>query len=350
MTEIDKTARHPLAATAATAATVTHGLRRRKLLGAFGAAALGSTLPLPARAQAAWPNKPIRLVVGYAPGGVADITARMVAAKISTALGQQVVVDNRPGAGGIVAADTVAKAEPDGYTLLHLNQGNAVSAALFRTLPFDIVRDFSTISAMGYFTVIVLADKESNINSISDLLAQAKANPDKINIGTVSVGSGQHMAASLFKAVTGINCAIVPFKSTPTLISALKGRDIQVAFEIGAPVLSMIKAGEIKPVAVTAGARFRGLPEVPTVKESGVANYEVIAWNGVAAPAKTPRPIIDRLNREINAAMAQPDVRQKFQDFGIDSRGGTPEEMHELLVSEIAKWNQVVATTKMEKQ
>lgn len=318
-------------------------------LAAAFSSVLATAFSGPAMAQA-YPSKPIRMIVPFPAGGATDILARALSQKLGEKIGQTVVVDNRPGAGGIVAADTVAKAEPDGYTLLHLNQGNAVSAALFRTLPFDIVRDFSTISAMGYFTVIVLADKESNINSIGDLLAQAKANPDKINIGTVSVGSGQHMAASLFKAVTGINCAIVPFKSTPTLISALKGRDIQVAFEIGAPVLSMIKAGEIRPVAVTAGARFRGLPEVPTVKESGVANYEVTAWNGVAAPAKTPRPIIERLNREINAAMAQPDVRQKFQDFGIDSRGGTPEEMHELLVSEIAKWNQVVATTKMEKQ
>jgi tripartite-type tricarboxylate transporter receptor subunit TctC len=323
--------------------------RRRDFLKSAGALALGSALPPGASAQGAWPQKPIRLVVGYAPGGVADITARMVAEKVSAKLGQQIVVDNRPGAGGIVAADLVAKSEPDGYNLLHLNQGNAVSAALFRTLPFDIIKDFNTVSAMGYFTVIILADKDSPVNSVQDLLAQAKANPAKFNIGSVSVGSGQNMAASLFKAVTGTPASIVPFKSTPSLISALRGGDIQVAFEIGAPVLAMLKHGDIKAIAVTAASRFRGLPEVPTVKESGVANYDVIAWNGVAAPAKTPRPIIERLNREINAAMALPDIRQKFADFGIDSRGGTPEEFHDLVVSEVNKWTKVVAETKMEK-
>jgi tripartite-type tricarboxylate transporter receptor subunit TctC len=293
-----------------------------------------------------YPNRPIRLVVGYAPGGVADITARMVAQKISTELGQQVIVDNRPGAGGIVAADLVAKAEPDGYTLLHLNQGNAVSAALFKTLPFDIIKDFAPVSAMGYFTVIVLADKDSALNTLGDFLALAKAHPEKVNVGSVSIGSGQHMAAAYFKAVSGLDFTIVPFKSTPSLVSALKGHDIQVAFEIGA----MIRSGDLKALAVTAGARFRGLPDVPTVKEAGLPGYQVTAWNGVAAPAKTPRAIIDRLNREINAALAQPDIKQKFQEFGIDSRGGTPEEFRDLVVSEVAKWNQVMVSTKMEKQ
>ncbi|MDB5807667.1 MAG: hypothetical protein JWN73_4989 [Betaproteobacteria bacterium] len=328
--------------------------RRRDFLKSAGALAAGSALPLSAlplnaHSQAAWPQKPIRLVVGYAPGGVADITARMVAEKVSGKLGQQIVVDNRPGAGGIVAADLVAKSEPDGYNLLHLNQGNAVSAALFRTLPFDIVKDFSTVSAMGYFTVIILADKDSSITSVHELLAQAKARPDKFNIGSISVGSGQNMAAALFKAVTGTPASIIPFKSTPSLISALKGGDIQVAFEIGAPVLAMLKHGDIKAIAVTAAQRYRGLPDVPTVKESGVAGYDVIAWNGVAAPAKTPRAIIERLNREINAAMALPDIKSKFADFGIDSRGGTPEEFHDLVVAEVNKWTKVVAETKMEK-
>ncbi|HEY4370725.1 MAG TPA: tripartite tricarboxylate transporter substrate binding protein [Burkholderiales bacterium] len=323
---------------------------RRGFLKHTGALALGAALPAAgARAADAWPSKPIRLVVGYAPGGVADITARMVAEKVSAKLGQQIIIDNRPGAGGIVAADLVAKSDPDGYNLLHLNQGNAVSAALFRTLPFDIIKDFDTVSAMGYFTVIILANQGSSVTSVQELLRQAKANPSKFNIGTISVGSGQNMAASLFKAVTGTPASIVPFKSTPSLISALKGGDVQVAFEIGAPVLAMIRHGDVKAVAVTAAQRYRGLPDVPTVKESGVPNYDVIAWNGVAAPKKTPRAIIERLNREINAAMALPDIKQKFGDFGIEARGGTPEEFHNLVVSEVNKWTKVVAETKMEK-
>ncbi len=297
-----------------------------------------------------YPNKPIRLVVGYAPGGVADITARMVAQKLSDALGQQVVVDNKPSAGGIVAGETVAKADPDGYTLLHMNYGNAVSAAMFNKMPYDIKRDFQPISAMGFFDVVMLVDKSSDIQSVQDFITKAKANPEKYNIGTVSLGSGQHMSAVLFKSLTGLNTTIVPYRTTPSLMLALKSKDIAVAFEIISPAMPLIRGGEIKAMAVSSGTRFRGLPEVPTLAESGVKGYNVTAWNGVAAPAKTPRPIIERLNKEINAALALPDVRSKFQDVGIDARGGTPEELRDILSGEIDKWNNLVTTMKLERQ
>ena len=314
-----------------------------------GIALLGSVSGVQAQANN-YPNKPIRLVVGYAPGGVADITARMVAQKLSDALGQQVVVDNKPSAGGIVAGDTVAKAEPDGYTLLHMNYGNAVSAAMFNKMPYDIKKDFQPISAMGFFDVVMLVDKSSDIQSVQDFIAKAKAAPEKYNIGTVSLGSGQHMSAVLFKSLTGLNTTIVPYKTTPSLMLALKGKDISVAFEIISPVMPLIRGGEVKAMAVSSGTRFRGLPEVPTLMESGVKGYNVTAWNGVAAPAKTPRPIIERLNKEINAALALPDVRSKFQDVGIDARGGTPEELRDILSTEIDKWNNLVTTMKLERQ
>ncbi len=326
--------------------------RRRVLASSLAAAGLSAAAPftVPGVRAQAWPAKPIRWVVGYAPGGVADITARMIAVKLSTALSQQVIVDNRPSAGGIVAAETVARAEPDGYTLLHMNQGNAVSAALFKTLPYDTVRDFAPVSAMGFFDVLVLANKGSPLNSVRDVLALAKSAPDKLNIGTVAVGSGQHMAASLFKSLSGLDLTLVPFKSTPALFSALKGNDIQVAFEITAPARALVKSGELKVLAVSSAKRFAGLPDTPTIAESGLPGYNVAAWNGVAAPAKTPRAIIERLNREINAALAQADIREKFQDFGIDARGGSPEDLRDLLASEIAKWKTVVDTTGIEKQ
>ena len=297
-----------------------------------------------------YPNKPIRLVVGYAPGGVADITARMVAQKLSDALGQQVVVDNKPSAGGIVAGETVAKAEPDGYTLLHLNYGNAVSAAMFNKMPYDIKRDFQPISAMGFFDVLMLVDKSSDIQSVQDFITKARANPEKYNLGTVSLGSGQHMSAVLFKSLTGLNSTIVPYKTTPSLMMALKSKDIAVAFEIISPAMPLIRSGELKVLAVSSDARFRGLPDVPTLMESGVKGYNVTAWNGVAAPAKTPRFIIERLNKEINAALALPDVRSKFQDVGIDARGGTPQELRDILSNEIDKWNNLVTTMKLERQ
>jgi tripartite-type tricarboxylate transporter receptor subunit TctC len=296
-----------------------------------------------------YPTKPIRLVLGYAPGGVADITARLVAQKLSLSLGQQVIVDNKPSAGGIVAAETVAKADPDGYTLLHMNYGNAVSAALFRKLPFDIKTDFQPISAMGFFDVVMLVDKNSDIKSVQDFIAKAKESPDKYNIGTVSLGSGQHMSATLFKSLTGLQTTIVPYKTTPSLMLAIKSKDITVAFEIISPSLPLIRSGEIKALAVSSAHRFKGLADIPTLMESGVKGYEVTAWNGVAAPAKTPRAIIDRLNKEINTALAIPEVKNKFQELGIDSRGGTPEELQNILVNEIDKWNTLVSVMKVER-
>ena len=324
----------------------------RALRHALVALACLSCLPtvVPSAQAQTWPAKPIRFVVGYAPGGVADITARMIAQKLSLALGQQVVVDNRPSAGGIVAADLVAKADPDGYTLLHLNQGNAVSAVMFKSLPYDTVHDFAPVSAMGFFDVLVLSARESPLNHLRDVIAAARANPDKLNIGTVAIGSGQHMAASLFKAMTGLNLTLVPFKSTPALMGALKSGDIQVAFEFNAPIRGLIKSGEVKVLAVSGATRFAGMPAVPTVAESGVAGYDVAGWNGIAVPARTPRSIVDRLNREIIAAMALPEIREKFQEFGIDARGGTPENLRDLLAGEIAKWKNVVETTGIEKQ
>lgn len=296
-----------------------------------------------------YPNKPIRLVLGYGAGGVADITARLVAQKLSDALGQQVVVDNRPSAGGIVAGEMVAKADPDGYTLLHMNYGNAVSQALFKKLPYDIKKDFVPISAMGFFDVLMLVDKGSDIQSVQDFINKAKANPEKYNIGSVSIGSGQHMSANLFVSMSGLQSTLVPFKTTPSLMMALKSKDVAVAFEIISPAMSLIKSGEIKAIAVSSSNRFKGLSDVPTINESGVKGYDVMAWNGIAAPAKTPKAIIERLNREVNLILNSPEVKQKFLDVGIDSRGGSPEDLRDLLSNEIDKWNNLVNTLKMER-
>jgi tripartite-type tricarboxylate transporter receptor subunit TctC len=323
--------------------------RFHRYLSLLLAAALAVTGSSAACAQS-YPSKPIRIVVGYAVGGVADITARLIAQKLSIALGQQVIVDNRPSAGGIVAGEMVAKADPDGHTLLHINYGNAVSAVVFTALPYDIERDFAPVSPMGFFDVLVLVNKSSPLNSVSDLVAASRATPDRINVGTVSIGSGQHMAAELFRATTGANLTLVPFKTTPSLVRALLNNDIQVAFEIGAPVMPLVKNGDLRALAVSSGKRFSGLPDVPTVQESGVANYDVTAWNGIAAPAKTPRAIVDRLNKEINAALALPDVRQKFQELGIDARGGSPEDLRAILSGEIAKWKVLASDAKLEKQ
>ncbi len=301
-------------------------------------------------AQGKYPERPIRLIVGYAPGGVADLTARLMAQKLSASMGQQVIIENRPSAGGIIAAETVAKAEPDGYTLLHMNSGNAISVSLFKSLPFDIIRDFASVSRMGSFDIVVFTNKDSPLNDVKDLISTAKASPDKFNIGSINIGSTQHLAAEYFKGVTGLNVPIIPFKTTPALIMAIKSNDIQAAFEVIAPVMPFIKSGDLKALAVSADRRFPGIPSVPTVRESGFPTYQVTAWNAIAVPTKTPRAIIERLNKEINTALAQPDIRKRFQELGMNVHGGTPEELDELLASEIAKWGNIIAAAKIEKQ
>ncbi len=302
-----------------------------------------------ANAADVYPSKPIRLILGYAPGGVADITARLIAQKMSDSMGQQIVVDNRPSAGGIVAAQAVAAADPDGYTILHLNYGNAVSEAIFKKLPYDIQKDFEPVSLMGSFDVLMLVDKNSDIQSVADFIGKAKANPEKYNIGSVSAGSGQHMSASLFKSMTGLQVEIVPYKATSNLFMALKSKDISVAFEIISPAMAMIKSGDLKPLAVSSSKRYEALSSVPTLNESGVKGYDVVAWNGMAVPAKTPKAVIERLNKEVNLALKDPEVKAKFQSVGIEPKGGSADDLKTLLANEIAKWKKLVSQLNMEK-
>jgi len=274
----------------------------------------------------------------------------VLAQKMSETIGQQVLVENRPSAGGIIASEAVAKAEPDGYTLLLISNGNAVSATLFKSLPYDTVNDFAPVSTAGFFDLVVLVDGDSKIGSVRELIAAAKANPAKFNIGTINIGSTQHLSAELFRSMAGVEAQTVPFKGTPAVVTALRANDVQVAFEILAPVMSQIKAGALKPLAVTSNRRFAGLPDVPTVSESGLPGYQSSSWNGIAAPARTPQAIIDRLNREINAAVAAPELKQRLQDLGVEARASTPQALKELLVSEIAKWRAVIERAKIEKQ
>jgi tripartite-type tricarboxylate transporter receptor subunit TctC len=297
-----------------------------------------------------YPSKPVRIVVPFGPGGVGDISARVLAQKMSEGLGQQVLVENRPSAGGIVASEMVAKADPDGYTLLLLTNGQAVSVSLFKSLPYDAVNDFAPVSTLGLFDMVVLVNSEWKIGSVAELIAAAKASPGKLNFGTINPGGTQHLAAELFKSMAGIDVQTVPFKGTPAVLTALRGNEVQAAFEFIAPALPQIKSGALKPLAVTSKRRFAGLPDVPTVAEGGVAGYEASAWNGIAAPAKTPRSIVERLNKEVNAALASPEVKQRLRGVGVEAQGSTPEQFRAFLVSEIAKWRDVIARAKIEKQ
>jgi tripartite-type tricarboxylate transporter receptor subunit TctC len=322
---------------------------RKRTFARLLAAACAALIAGSAAAQA-YPTQPIKIVLGYAAGGVADITARVLAQKLSQQLGQQVIIDNRPSAGQIVASEAVAKSDPDGYTLLWLNSGHAVSVSLFKSLHYDAVKDFAPISTIGAFGMVLAVDPSSPYRTLKDFIAAAKASPGKINVGTTNPGGTQFIAAELFKSMAGIEFQIVPYKATPPIITSVKGKDLQGMVEILAPMLPQIRSGNLRALAVTFDHRFGGLPDVPTIAEEGVPGYEASAWNALAAPAKTPRPIIDRLNREIRTAAAAPDLRQRLQDLGVDVRASSPEELRAHLVGDIAKWKTVIERAHIEKQ
>jgi tripartite-type tricarboxylate transporter receptor subunit TctC len=225
-----------------------------------------------------------------------------------------------------------------------------VSASLFNVLPYDPAKDFLPISTVGFFGMALLVDSKSPYQSVKDLIAAAKANPGKLNVGTTSPGGTQHIAAELFKSMAGLDFQTIPFKTTPLIITSVKTGDLQAMVEILAPMMPHIKSGSLRALAVTFDHRFSELPDVPTLAEAGVPGYEASAWNGVAAPLKTSNAIIDRLNREINAAVVAPEVRQRLLGLGVDPRGSTPQELHDLLISETAKWKKVVEAANIPKQ
>ena len=322
---------------------MTNILRRTLLLAALATAA-GAL-----HAQT-WPAQPIRIVVPFGAGGVADLTARVVAQQMAQSLKQAVIIDNRPGAGGVVAADVVAKAAPDGYTLLLMSNASAVSANLFKKLPFDAVRDFAPISTLGSFELGVLARSDAPFKNAAELLAHARANPGKLNIGTINVGSTQHLAAELLKIRANADLQVVPFNGSPAVLTALRGGQIDAAVEILAPVMAQVQAKALRVLAVTGERRSAALPEVPTLIESGIAGYNVSSWNALAAPARTPAPVIERLNKEINAALAQPDVAKKLRELYVTPGASTPEKARELLTGEIARWGDVIKRAGIAKQ
>jgi tripartite-type tricarboxylate transporter receptor subunit TctC len=306
--------------------------------------------PLPAGAADAYPSRPIRVMVGFAAGGVADITIRMVGQRLSERLGQAVVIDNRPGAGGIIATEAAASAVPDGYTLLLLTNGTAITQSLFKSLPFNAATDFAPISLLGQFDIVVLVAADARFRTVAELIAAARAKPGDVTIGTVSPGSTQHLSAELFKSLAGIDAVTVPFRSTPEVVAALLAGEVEVGFEMLAPVRPQIEAGALRALAVSADHRFPRLPAVPTVQESGLSGYQVSAWNALAAPAHTPPEVIARLQREIAAVLEMTDVRQTLLDLGVEPHGSSPEAAQQMLVAEIGKWRAVIQHAGIEPQ
>ncbi len=303
-----------------------------------------------ASGQQAYPNKALKIVVPFGAGGVADLTARTVAQKMGENMGQSIVIENKPGAGGVVATDAVAKSAPDGYTLLLMSNATAVSAGLFKSLPYDAEKDLIPLSVLGTFDIAIVVPQESKFASLADLLAFAKANPGKLNIGSINVGSTQHLAAELFKSTAGIDAQVVPFNGTPAVLTALRGGQIDVGVEILAPVLPQIKGQALRALAVTGDKRAAALPQVPTAKEAGVKTLYAASWNALAAPAKTPRDIVQRLNQEIQSALNNPDVRKKLIDMNVDPQPGTLQQAADLLSSETKRWGDVIQRAGIAKQ
>lgn len=299
---------------------------------------------LGASAQSAYPSRPITIVVPFGAGGVADITARTVGQAMSASLKQPIVIDNRPSAGAVVGSAAVASAKPDGYTLLLMSNANAVSAGLFRKLPYEPVQAFAPIGTLGYFDLALFVADGSPLKSVSDVVARAKAQPGRLTIGTIAVGSTQNLAAELFKTTAGIDALVVPYNGTPALQTALLSGQVDVGVEVLSPMLVHLTAGPkgLRALAVTSERRFAALPDVPTVQESGVANYRVASWNALAAPAGTPPEVVEALSAAIREAVNRPDVQQRLHALGVRAQSSTPAELTQLLTSEIRRWKQVI--------
>ena len=329
-------------------------IARRHFLIQSAAVTASGLLPSAAHAQAGavFPRKALRIVVPNAPGGAADITARTIAQAISGPLGQSVVIENKVGAGGIVAGELVARAEPDGHTLLLVSSGTAVSAALFKQLPFDTLADFAPVSQLATFDLALVVAENSRFKNLSELLAFARANPGKLNLGTPQIGTTQNLAAQLFLSTAGIDLQVVPFNGTPPVITALRSGEIDVGLDILGPLMAQINARALRPLAVLGDKRSPVLPDVGTAREAGgsLAGFQVTSWNGLSVPAKTPPAAIARLNAVITAALAQPDVRQKLADLSLIAQGSTPAQLGDHLASDIRRWSDVIAKARIARQ
>jgi putative tricarboxylic transport membrane protein len=296
------------------------------------------------RAQSAadYPTRPVRISVPYGAGGVGDLTVRIVAQKLSENLKQQFVIENRPGAGGMMAMKAVLDGPADGYTLAEMGNGQAIATTLFTKLPYDVLRDFTPISVAASFPVLVAVSGDSPYRSITDVVAAARQNPGKLNLGSISPGSTQNLSAHLFRQITGADVTLVTYRTTPDLVTALLRRDVDAGFDYSAGFEGFLDSGKLRIIATTGDTRDPLLKDVPTARESGFPQYVVTSWNGLAARAGTPADVVKLLNTEINRALAAPDVQEKSRRLGMDARGTTPEEMRDRMARDIAKWRDVI--------
>jgi tripartite-type tricarboxylate transporter receptor subunit TctC len=315
----------------------------------FLALATLSLLAAPA-AQAAYPEKPVRIVLPFAAGGVADITARIVAEKLSDKLGQRFLVENQAGAGGITAARTVISSPPDGYTLALLSNGTAVSVSLFKKLPFDPLKDFAAISSLGTFDFIFATSADAPYKTLGDFVAAGKEKPGTLNVGTINVGSTQNLSAELFKTSAGVDFAIIPYRGTPEIQVGLLQGNVALTIDSYSAMKGNIASGKLRALASSGPKRSEATPDIATVAESGVAGYDVVSWNALFAASGTPPEIIKALNDALKEILADADVKKRMLDLGIEARASTPQEISDRLKADIEKWGKVIDKAGIPKQ
>ncbi len=320
-------------------------MKRRQFTSGALAALAASTAPL-AFGQS-WPSRPIRVVQGFAAGGNADTIARVVGGEMSQSLGQPLVVEALTGAGGTVASGAVARAAPDGYTMLLATGGHAVAGALYEKLPYQTVASFQPVSTITFFPFLIVCVADSKLRNLADVFASAKTTPSGLAYGTAGVGSTHHLIGELLAKMSGTHLLHVPFRGDSASVAALLAGDIPIIVAPPTAVLGHLKAGKLRALAVTGPERWRGAPEVPTVAEQGVAGYDVRSWAGWLLPAGTPMSVVERLNAETLKALQLPAIRAKLEEMGGDARGSTPAEMGAMLASEVQKWTQVVSDARI---
>ena len=315
------------------------------------ALAVGLTALIGSAAQAQnYPNHAIRLIVPFGPGGAVDVLARLVGSKVADALGQPVVVENRPGAGGTLGADAVAKAAPDGYTILQNTNGAAIAPALYKSLPYDTLKDFAPVTQLVTSNLILVASPKSGIKTVKDLIARAKANPGKLNYGSSGVGNPLHLTMEMLKHETGIDLVAVPFRGDGPIRTALMAGEVEVAVVPLATAVPLIKDGRIRALAITGAKRSDTVPDVPTIAEAAVPGFASSGWQGWFMPAKTPAAIVDRIRQEVVKALALPDVRARLDAMAYEPVGSTPAAFDAFVKSEIKKFTKVIADAKIPRQ
>ena len=315
----------------------------------LAAALITALAALPANAQT-YPDRPVKIVLPFGAGGVADVSSRIIADRLGERLGQRFVIENMPGAGGISAAKAVLSSAPDGYTLGLVTNGTAISAAIFNKLPFDPVTEFDMISTLGTFDLVFAVNANAPYKTLADFVKAAKAAPAKLNVGTVNVGGTQHLGAELLKTAAGIDVQIVPFRNSPDIVVGLLRDDVHMMVDFPPAVKGQVDDGKLRLLATSGPKRSAFMPNLVTVAEAGVSNYEVTSWNGVFAPRGVPPQAVITVNTALKEVLAQADVKRRLLELGIEARPSTPDELMTLFKADVKKWDDVIVKAGIEKK